>query len=42
MFLDARSAPALAAMRDELVSGFATGAGAELRSDFVYWCFTVD
>lgn len=41
MFLDALPAPALAAMHDEYVEQFATSGGAELRSDFLYWCFTV-
>jgi hypothetical protein len=33
-------AGALRAFRDEFSARVATGNGAELRSEFLYWCFT--
>jgi SAM-dependent methyltransferase len=41
IFLEALPAGALAAFRDEFLARVATGGGAELRSEFLYWCFTV-
>ena len=40
LFLEALPAGALHAFRDEFSARVATGDGAELRSEFLYWCFT--
>ena len=39
LFLEALPASALSAFRDEFCARVATGDGAELRSEFLYWCF---
>jgi len=41
LFLEALPAAALGAFRDEFCARVATGDGAELRSEFLYWCFTL-
>jgi O-methyltransferase/aklanonic acid methyltransferase len=41
IFLEALPVPALGAFRDEFLARVATPGGAELRSEFLYWCFTV-
>jgi hypothetical protein len=40
LFLDALPPGALGAFRDEFTARVATDGGAELRSEFLYWCFT--
>ena len=40
VFLEALPASALSAFRDEFCARVATGDCAELRSEFLYWCFT--
>jgi hypothetical protein len=41
LFLEALPPAALAAFRDEFTARVATGGGAELRSEFLYWRFTL-
>jgi O-methyltransferase / aklanonic acid methyltransferase len=41
IFLEALPDPARDAFRDEFVAHAAVDGGAELRSEFLYWCFTV-
>ncbi len=41
IFLEALPPPARAAFRNEFVARVATPGGAELRSEFLYWCFVV-
>jgi ubiquinone/menaquinone biosynthesis C-methylase UbiE len=41
LFLDALPPAALGAFREEFTARVASGAGAELRSELLYWCFTL-